>query len=189
MIEDTNLLPEQLDLVKGDLAGKVRATGEYDAIIWKIRSGYVLLLYGAIGLILGKGDTPNVQDIASNTLLSVAIFVAIFGFSFSVFLIDLAYVLQKLRVVVARDELMRTLLSAAEPPTFKGLRRLLTLSGEDPHLFDIHPQSDDEGLRERIIDEYKKRKSWNFWRVHVGLYATAPVLFLIVFGIARIQTP
>ncbi len=66
--------------------------------------GYVLLLYSAVGLFLGKGNPPNLQDIANNTLLSVAIFVTILGFSFTVFLIDLAYVRKKLRVVVARDE-------------------------------------------------------------------------------------
>ena len=185
-MQDTDILTEQVELVKRDLAGKVRATGEYDSIIWKIRSGYVFLLYGAVGLFLGKGNTPDLQDIANNTVLSVAIFVTILGFSLSLFLIDLAYVRKKLRVVVARDELMQAFLNVAGPPTFSSLRRLLTLSGEDPTLFVRHAGSDDEELRKRLLAEYKKRMSWNRWRVLVWLYATAPILSLVVFGIARL---
>ncbi len=185
MMQDTNIWPEQVELVKRDLAGKVRATGEYDAIIWKIRTGYVLLLYSTVGLFIGKGSTPNLQDIANNTVLSIAIFVTILGFSFSVFLIDLAYVRRKLRVVVARDELMQAFLNDVGPPELSGLRRLLTLSGEDPTLFVRQPGLDDEELRQRLLAEYKKRMIWNRWRVLVWLYTTAPILSLVVFGVAR----
>lgn len=185
-MQDTIISDEQLELVKTDLAGKVRATGGYDAIIWKIRTGYVLLVYGAVGLFLGRQDTPDLQQIANSIDLSLGIFVTIVGFSFSVCLIDHAYVRQKMRVVVTRDELMQACLNTTTPPTLNRIRRLLTLAGEDPTLFDEHDGSDDKELRERLLKAFDLRMKWNRERVLAWLYLTAPILSVLLYIIVRL---
>lgn len=50
------------ELIRSALDGKPQATSGYDAILWKIRAGYVAILYGALGLLLNKdGDIPHFQ--------------------------------------------------------------------------------------------------------------------------------
>ncbi len=42
------------ELIRSQLQGKTRSLGQYDAILWKLRSGYVVVLYGVLTDYLGK---------------------------------------------------------------------------------------------------------------------------------------
>ncbi len=42
------------ELIRSELEGKNIATGRYDEILWKIRAGYVVVLYGALGFFLSR---------------------------------------------------------------------------------------------------------------------------------------
>lgn len=47
------------NLIAAALETKLGAIGGYDAIIWKIRAGYVAILYGALTLLLGVGGASG----------------------------------------------------------------------------------------------------------------------------------
>ncbi len=84
------------DLIISELQDKSRAIHGYDAILWKIRSGYVVVLYGALSLVSGKVVA----------LTGAALLLFIVGIALAAFLIDYSFVLRKMRVVVAGDELI-----------------------------------------------------------------------------------
>ncbi|HYY95796.1 MAG TPA: hypothetical protein VE713_14935 [Pyrinomonadaceae bacterium] len=125
------------ELIRSQLQGKVRALERYDAILWKIRSGYVVVLYGALTILGGK-DYRLAEGLGVNTLLVLIAVVSI-----SAFFVDLGFLLSKLRVVEARNslsdmafELARGDLKADDlhEKKVEELRRLLHLSGEAPIL-------------------------------------------------------
>lgn len=113
------------ELVRLGLAGKNEATGRYDAIIWRIRAGYVVILYGTIGVFLGKGEVKP----ASMTL---DILLLISGFSLLGYLMDLTYRVRQLRVVSARNRLsdLAVELVAGGALDYGELQQLLHISGE-----------------------------------------------------------
>ena len=43
-------------LIKDELDGKASAIARYDDIIWKIRTGYAVILYGAVGIVAGLAN-------------------------------------------------------------------------------------------------------------------------------------
>lgn len=194
--EEMQLTDQQLERVKQELQGKVRATGEYDAIIWKIRAGYVTALYGSAVVFLGTGGADSMLEIVAQPLLAATLVLILMGFSVSGFIIDLSYVRRKLRVVVARDALLKRLWSdLSGDPT---LLRLLRLSGEDPELFAVHgtPQSEevpqhmssqapdaDEALRSELAAAYKKRRKEGIG-ISMCLYLLAPTIGLLIFAVA-----
>ena len=45
------------ELLKVELSGKKTAMGRYDEILWKIRSGYLIVLAGTLGFFVTKGKT------------------------------------------------------------------------------------------------------------------------------------
>lgn len=89
-------------LIKDELDGKSKAISRYDDILWKIRTGYGVFLYGAVGFVAGLVNKKIVQlDIAT----AVSIGVLIFGFSAFAAFLDYSFVKSKLRVVEYRDRL------------------------------------------------------------------------------------
>jgi hypothetical protein len=81
------------ELVRSEIAGKIVALNRYDEIIWKIRTGYVLILYGTFGFLLGKGQKLD--------RLNLQILVLICGFSVLAYFVDLTLRIRQLRVVTA----------------------------------------------------------------------------------------
>lgn len=91
------------ELIRGQLAGKLVALARYDEIIWKIRGGYVAVLYGMLAFFVGK-ESKLVEVLSSSEVLR-SLFPISLSLSLCAFLVDLAFVLSKLRVVAARNRL------------------------------------------------------------------------------------
>jgi hypothetical protein len=121
------------ELIWSQLQGKTKALDRYDAILWKIRSGYVIVLYGALTVLSGKDF--QLKGITGETVvLAILIWVAL-GISLSAFLIDVSFLLAKLRVVEARDTLSDVALNLATGKVERSqvgneVGDLLHLSGE-----------------------------------------------------------
>jgi hypothetical protein len=84
---ETELVPVA-ELVKSALEGKLTAIAGYDEILWRVRAGYLAVLYGSLGLILGKASPPDLRVLATNLPTAVAAISLISGFSLAAFLID-----------------------------------------------------------------------------------------------------
>jgi len=90
------------NLIKDELDGKAIAIARYDDMLWKIRSGYAVILYASIGLIAGL---VNEETIELNRTTALSISVLIFGFSAFAAFLDYSFMRSKLRVVTYRDRL------------------------------------------------------------------------------------
>ena len=110
------------ELIWEALGDKLSAISGYDAIIWKIRAGYVAVLYGGLTVLTSQ------RFLMDGESLSALVVVLICGLSFAAFWIDIAYVGKKLRVVVARDELVT--LALTRPRDRARLTILLHIAGE-----------------------------------------------------------
>jgi hypothetical protein len=89
-------------MIQSEIKGKSVAVSAYDAMIWKIRTGYAFAVYGGIGLLISFG-----KDIGGLRLVHGLAFIAVvLGFTFFFAAIDYAFLCSKLRVVEARDELI-----------------------------------------------------------------------------------
>jgi len=89
-------------LIRYELDGKGNAIARYDDMLWKIRSGYAVFLYGAVGLIAGLVN-EGIVNLGTATAASIS--VLIFGFSAFAALLDYSFMRSKLRVVGYRDKL------------------------------------------------------------------------------------
>jgi hypothetical protein len=149
-----------------ELRGKNVAIGRYDTILWRIRSGYLIVVYGSLLLLFGKegvltgiADSPAVATAALGTVLFV---------STALYLIDLGFRLRQLRVVAARDRLTDIAFAFATGEAVKGneLRRLLHIAGESS-----------------MPIPWPKR----FWAVVLIflLYLLVPVLALVLYLVIR----
>ena len=87
-------LPE---LLKVELAGKNAAMGRYDDILWKIRSGYLVVLAATLGFFVSEG---------SSLKLTSDIVVIIIWFSVVAWMIDINFRRRQLRVTRAYNELI-----------------------------------------------------------------------------------
>jgi len=90
------------NLLKGELQGKAGAIAKYDEMLWKVRTGYAVLLYGAIGVVAGL---VNQKAVSLDSRVAWAAVVLILGFSLFGALLDYAFMAAKLRVVKYRDRL------------------------------------------------------------------------------------
>ena len=84
------------NLIKDELDGKATAIARYDEMLWKIRTGYSVFLYGALGIIAALTKEKIVTLDLSTTL---AIGVLILGFSAFASLLDYSFMIAKLRVM------------------------------------------------------------------------------------------
>lgn len=97
-------------LIKDALAGKAGAVAKYDEMIWKIRTGYAVLLYGAIGIVAGL---VNQKAVSLDSKVAWAAVVLVVGFSVFGALLDYSFMSAKLRVVKYRDQLIKLAWSRA----------------------------------------------------------------------------
>lgn len=164
------------NLIWSALEGKLNAIGGYDAIIWKVRAGYVAILYGALTLLVGTGGASGIAVIMSNFFHAVSIFLLIVGFSATAFIIDFSYLRKKLRVIVARDALIDIALQSDAEDKEK-LESLLHIAGE----------TFVESLPGEAHMEYKAKRNWNLKWILVPLYATTPVIAFFIYLISLAQ--
>jgi uncharacterized integral membrane protein len=97
-------------LIREALAGKAVAVAKYDEMIWKIRTGYAVLLYGAIGIVAGL---VNQKAVSLESRVAWAAVVLIIGFSVFGALLDYSFMAAKLRVIKYRDRLIELAWSRA----------------------------------------------------------------------------
>ena len=134
-VEDRELTVEEL--IRSQLEGKSKALERYDAILWKIRAGYLAVLYSILTVLSGKEF--DLKDLIGSTPKVEILFYTAISFSLCAFFVDLGFLLSKLRVVQARNDLSDLALQVATRQTQAAdaagkLKRLLHLSGESPGL-------------------------------------------------------
>ena len=112
------------EILKVELPGKKVAMGRYDEILWKIRSGYLVVLAGTLGFFVTKESTLH---------LTPAILIVVLWFSLVAWIIDITYRRRQLRVVKAYNELVSSAIKNL--PKEEGLKHiavtLFHISGEN----------------------------------------------------------
>jgi len=121
-------------LIQLSLSGKATAISAYDEMLWKIRTGYAAVLYGAFTLVVSLVDKQKLQ-LPADRAGAVAI-ILVTGFTIAASALDFSILRSKLRVVQAKEELSDLALFLASGGAFdqwKGtaLSELLHNSGED----------------------------------------------------------
>jgi hypothetical protein len=156
--------PEQL--ITSSLASKLEAINKYEEILWKVRSGYLAILYAGLTFLVGNAGLDNLQKAAKDTTASLTIFFLILGFSLSAFSVDFAYLRKKMRVIVIRNSLVE----AAYKPEYKfsadEIYRLLQVAAETP-LKNKFPD---------LEEKYINKVSFNVRWVLLPIYAITPSL-------------
>src|SRR4030095_595911 len=93
----SRLTPAQF--VKSEMEDKLKAIAGYDDILWKIRAGYLAVVYGALGLLVGTKDSAVIADAVNSpslwSPLIIALVLLIFGFSAAAFFVDFGYLRKK----------------------------------------------------------------------------------------------
>jgi hypothetical protein len=121
------------ELIRLELDGKNVALGRYDTILWQVRSGFVIVLYGALGLLL-KGELKP-EDLTGQRVLLVC------GFSVLAYAMDVVFRIRQLRVVKAYNLLVDQALrhSLREQVNAASLSELLHVAGESRTPLDPGP--------------------------------------------------
>jgi hypothetical protein len=156
------------ELIRTELAGKFAAVERYDSMLWKIRSGYVVVLYGGLAILGSTG--LNISAILGNTRFLAATVILIWGFSLCGFLIDIGFSRSKLRVVIASNQLYTLALKIALGKVqcdqeYDALHALLENSGES--------------LRRVPADLL-----WNTLRWLLPLYFGTPIVGTFIYGLS-----
>lgn len=111
------------ELLKVELPGKKVAMGRYDEILWKIRSGYLVVLAGTLGFFVTKENPLS---------LTRDMLIVILWFSLVAWIIDINFRRRQLRVVNAYNELISSTIKNL--PEEEGLKniglKLFYISGE-----------------------------------------------------------
>ena len=93
-------------VVLGEIEGKHKAIHGYDGIIWKIRAGYMTLLFGGWAIFLKGIVDASTQPANGYVALAVALLTFSLGFSLGAWYIDRNYVRRKFRVILALGRLI-----------------------------------------------------------------------------------
>lgn len=146
--------------------------------MWKIRAGYFGILYGALTIFWGTGGLisagrgeQTLPNLISNTTFTFTASVLIVGVSLAAFFVDFAYLRKKLKVVVARDRLIKIAYERRYVEDAEEVKALLSIAGEAGR----------EGLPPECYEPYVKKRNWNLLWIHLPLYATAPAMAVVVF--------
>jgi hypothetical protein len=156
------------ELIRMELRGKFLAIERYDSMLWRIRSGYVVVLYGALTIVGGTSGlivTPNSDN---NRMLAVALLL-IWGLSLSGLAVDYFFLRAKFRVVKDANDLKDLALRVARGKNlgdaeYATLRELLQISGEKPK-------------------SVRGPQFWNAWFSVVWIYLATPILGIAVLFI------
>ena len=117
-------------LIRLELQGKTMAAGRYDAILLRIRTGYVVAVYGTLLLFAGKENALSV--VAGNPALALASLVTVLALTIILAIIDMSFRIRQLRVVMAFNRLIDIALELAMGKEVEGsgLFPLLHIAGE-----------------------------------------------------------
>ncbi len=91
------------ELIRFELVGKNRAQVGYDSILWKIRAGYAVTLYGSLSLIATFTEKV-ILPFPVNRSFNIFVLLVL-GFSAFAAFLDYSFLRSKLRVVDAKDQL------------------------------------------------------------------------------------
>jgi hypothetical protein len=120
-------------LVFNEVAGKNNAIHSYDEIIWKIRTGYLTLLFAAWAIIL-KNVVDSTKSPHSNYgMIVIALFLFSLGLALGGWFIDMTYVRRKERVILALDDLTEAI-EGCKGNFLKIPTRLLKVAGDKPDM-------------------------------------------------------
>lgn len=116
-------------LVLGEISGKNNAIHIYDEVAWKIRTGFLTLIFGGWGIFLRSiADAKLPPQELRAVVISLALFSV--GFAYAAWYIDLSYLRRKFRVILALNQIAAALATSrgdvAAVPT-----DLLKVSGDD----------------------------------------------------------
>jgi hypothetical protein len=116
-------------MVLGEIAGKNKAIHAYDEIAWKIRTGFLTLLFGGWGVFLRSTiDAKLPQQEFRAVLISLALFSA--GFAYAAWSIDRSYLRRKFRVILVLDQISVALAESGGDVT-RVSPDLLRVAGDD----------------------------------------------------------
>jgi hypothetical protein len=118
-------------MVTAEIEAKLKAILGYDEILWKIRAGYVGILYGSFALILGTNGIGQFSEFIADARRIRFLLLLVVGFSVSAAIVDITYLYKKVKVIVSRDYIHYALLKDREALR-KHLLVLMTISGEVP---------------------------------------------------------
>jgi hypothetical protein len=117
------------DLVLSELKGKHEAIGRYDTIIWRVRTGYIAVLYGSLLLFSGKDN--GLERVLASRGTAFGAIATIAVLSVALALIDLGFRLRQLKVVDAYNRLTDVAFAMASgDEVHDDIRVLLHNSGE-----------------------------------------------------------
>ena len=161
---------EHAELIQAELEGKLKAIAGYDEILWKIRAGYVGILYGSLAIIIGTNGIQNLQTLIDEPSRILTLFLLVAGFSISSYIVDHTYLAKKIRVIVARNLLVKLNLNK-QVETPNKLFPLLAISGE----------LRESELPDQAHEEFRRILSQNRRSELLPIYATAPFLMLFIY--------
>jgi hypothetical protein len=165
-------------LISSELEGKLKAISGYDEMLWKIRSGYVAILYGIPAIFLGTEGVPNLKEVMADSGRALLILLLLGGFSLSAFIIDSSYLAKKLKVIVTRDLLVKSAFDSVVNPQAcvndVELMRLLRIAGE----------TSIRGISPDAVKQFWSKMFWNGTFVLIPLYVTAPVIAICIYMVS-----
>jgi hypothetical protein len=100
-------------LVLSEVSGKNQAIHAYDGIIWKIRSGYLALLFAGWSILLKSIADSQQHSVRGFGAVVVAMFFFSVGLGLGGWFIDRSYVRRKHRVILALDRLTEAIKGCA----------------------------------------------------------------------------
>lgn len=103
MKQDNRLLEK---MVLAEIEGKNRAIHTYDSIVWKIRTGFLTLIFAGWAILL-RGIVEGKAE-SSNLILKLLWGMALFscGLAYAAWIMDCNYTRRKFRLILAFDRLM-----------------------------------------------------------------------------------
>lgn len=120
-------------VVLAEVSGKNAAIHAYDEMIWKIRTGFLTLLFVGWSVLLKSiTDSPQRPAESYQSIVS-AMFLFSLGLALGAWFVDHTYVRRKFRVILALNDLM-TALSEAPVSMNSPRPKLLQVSGDNPSI-------------------------------------------------------
>jgi hypothetical protein len=98
-------------LILSEVEGKNRAIHAYDGIVWKIRTGFLTLLFGGWAILLQGILNASVTPKGGYGPLVWGLFLFSVGFTFGAWFMDRSYVRRKFRVIHTLNQLTDSIVS------------------------------------------------------------------------------
>jgi hypothetical protein len=118
------------EVILQEIAGKNAAIHAYDGIIWKIRSGYLALVFGGWAILL-KSLAEGALEKGNVVIIVITMFLVNLGMSLGGCFIDCNYVRRKFRVIKALDKLTESVKDHHDNLSLVP-QELLKVTGDEP---------------------------------------------------------